>query len=89
MLGLLQSKLHRSGFALCRGLYLELFSMGSFPVWLVHFMAFSLAFFCLAIVVSVFVLSSISYGSFHSERFLLGLFHTLLPSSSSCGFSSF
>ena len=41
---------------------------------MLHFSAFSLAFFCLAIVVSVFVLSSISYGSFISECFLRCVF---------------
>ena len=63
--------------------------MGSFPVWLVHFRAFSLAFFS-PIGISCFPLFSISYGSFNSECFLLGLFHTLLlPSSSSCDFDLF
>ena len=38
--------------------------------------AFSLAFFSLAIIVSVFVLSSVPSGSFNSECFLWGFFHT-------------
>ena len=63
--------------------------MGSFPVWLVHFRAFSLAIFG-PVGISGFPLFSISYDSFYSELFLLGLFHTLLlPSSSSCGIDRF
>ena len=55
---------------------------------MVHFRAFSLAFFFyMAVVVSVFVLFSISSGSFNSECFLgeWGFINLLVPSSS-CGF---
>ena len=59
---------------------------------MVHFRAFSLAIFYLAIVLGVFVLFSISQGSFNSECFLEGeggggrvFIHLLVPSSA-CGF---
>ena len=45
---------------------------------MVRFRAFSLAFFCLAIVVSVFALCSISSGSFNSECFLWCFFEESL-----------
>ena len=41
---------------------------------MLHFMAFSLAFFRLAVIVIVFVLSSVSSGSFNSECFLWCVF---------------
>ena len=54
---------------------------------MLHFSAFSLAFFCLAIVVSVFVLSSIFYRAPLILNASFGVFfiHLLVPSSS-CGF---
>ena len=45
-----------------------------------------MALFYLAIIVSFFVLSSISRGSFNSECFLWCVFIHLLVPSSSCGF---
>ena len=67
--------------------------MVSFPVWLVHFRAFSLAFFGPAIVVSGFPLFSISERApfnLNASFWVISIrFFYPGPSSSSCDFGLF
>ena len=56
--------------AFCRAVLLTMVSVGLLSSLTVHFRTFSLTFCYLAVTVSVFVLFSISSGSFTSECFL-------------------
>ena len=77
--------------AFCRAVLLTMVSVALLSSLTVHFRTFSLTFCYLAVTVSVFVLFSISSGSFTSECFLWedggggGGIHLLVPISS-CGF---